>query len=202
MADERIRPFLAAQRRDVLRGLVAGRNEAVHQSVVAVVGRALRADIPKIDGKAGGLDGSASFSFGLGDAAFVPLCGAYQPGWPPINHPKGKEEKEGKESKDGKEGKEGKESKDSKEGKEGKEAKDGKEGKEGKESKDGKEGKESKDGKEDKDTSDGFKAGGDEVQDPFTRWGEQEAIPVESMNAIAQAFPALLQGAVKAGSER
>ena len=179
MSDEKIRPFLAAQRRDVLRGLLAGRNEAVHQAVIAVVSRAMNPEFTKIDGKAGGLDGSASFSFGLGgESALVPICGAYQPGWPPVHYPKGKEDKEGKEGKEGKEDKEGKESKD------------------------GKEGKESKDGKEDKDTSDGFKGGGDEISDPFNRWGEIENIPSEDMNAIAQAFPALLQRAIQAGSEQ
>jgi hypothetical protein len=197
MANEGVRPFLAAQRRDLLQNLAQGQRESVHQGIVSTVGRAFDVDKPKLDGKAGGLDGAAAASFIGDEAAFVPLCGAYQPGWPPINHPKGKEEKEGKEQKDGKESKEGKDAKDGKEGKEGKESKEGKEGKEGKESKDGKEGKEgkeSKDGKEDKDTSDGFKFGGDEAQDPFSRFGDPQELPWESFNAIAATHSERIQG--------
>ena len=77
-----------------------------------------------------------------------------------------------------------------------KEEKDGKEMKEGKEGKEGKEAKESKEGK---DTSDGFKAGGDEVQNPFTRYGDWNELPGEAFNAIARAFPEVLQAAIARG---
>jgi hypothetical protein len=202
MAQDEVRPFLAAQRHDVLRQLVADRNQAIHRLAIETVGRALNPDKPKIDGKGGALDGTiavVSDSAAFGPVG-PPFCFAY-PG-PKIEHPKGKEGKEGKEGKDSKEGKEGKESKDSKEGKEGKESKDskeGKEGKEGKDSKEGKEGKESKDGKEDKDSSDGFKTGGAEVQDPFFRFGDPERLPWTTFNIIARAHPAQLENAVARG---
>lgn len=164
MPSEQTRPFLAAQRRDVLLELIAGRNELIQANVVRLVGRALDHSTVKLDGKAGAADGVIGV-VNPGDlGAYVPICGAY-PG-PKVEHPKGKDTKEGKEQKDGKEGKEG---------------------------------KESKDGKEDKDSSDGFKTGGDEVQDPFTRFGEQVELPSEAFNAIARAFPSALQGAIARG---
>jgi hypothetical protein len=159
-----VRPFLAAQRRDVLRDLVADRNELVHRNVVTVVGRGMDRGIPKLDGKAGALDGTIAVVSGGDIAAYVPICGAY-PG-PKIEHPKGKDTKEGKEAKDGKEGKEG---------------------------------KEAKDGKEDKDSSDGFKLGGSEMMDPFSRLGEAERLPFETFNTIARSFPALLKNAIARG---
>jgi len=176
MANDDVRPFLSAQRHDVLRDLVVNRNALIQRRVVDTVTRGMNESIPKIDGKGGALDGTLAV-VSLGDiSSYVPICGAY-PG-PKIEHPKGKDTKEGKESKDGKEGKEGKESKDGKEGKEG---------------------KESKDSKEDKDHGDGFKLGGDEVQDPFSRFGEQVELPSEKFNAIARAFPTLLKTAMARG---
>jgi hypothetical protein len=115
VADEGVRPFLAGQRHDVLRDLAVTRHETTQRRVVELVGRAMNPDAPKIDGKASALDGTIAV-VSMGDiAAYVPICGAY-PG-PKVEHPKGKDTKEGKEAKDSKEGKEGKESKDSKEDK-------------------------------------------------------------------------------------
>jgi hypothetical protein len=117
-------PFLASVRHDVLRTL-ADKRHVIDRAVTERVQAGLDPEKVKLDGKGGGLDGAGSLVGIAGhpgdEVAFVPLCGAYQPGWPPINHPKGKEGKEGKEAKDGKEGK------DAKDGKEGKESKDAKE---------------------------------------------------------------------------
>jgi hypothetical protein len=182
MESNEVRPFLAAQRHDILRELAADRNDTVQQRVVEVVSRGINSSGPKLDGKAGAIDGTiAVISFG-DLAAYVPICGAY-PG-PKIEFPKSKDGKEDKEGKEGKDSKEGKEAKDSKEGKEGKEAKDSKEGKEG---------------KEDKDTSDGFKVGGSETLDPFHRFGELTDLPSETFNGIAQSFPSLLNSAIARG---
>jgi hypothetical protein len=95
--------------------LAADRNEAIHRSVIAVVSRGLNPAVPKVDGKGGAIDGTIAVVSAGDLGAYVPICGAY-PG-PKIEHPKGKDTKEGKEAKDSKEGKEGKESKDSKEDK-------------------------------------------------------------------------------------
>lgn len=172
MADEQQTPppFLASARHDVLRSL-ADRRNVIDRAVTERVQAGLDPEKVKLDGKGGGLDGAGSL-VGVArpgdEVAFVPLCGAYQPGWPPINHPKGKDTKEGKEAKDGKEGKEGKESKDGKEGKEGKESKDAKE-------------------------DESWKIGGDEATNPFTRFGEEKVLPWESFDAISKAHPARIQ---------
>jgi hypothetical protein len=163
MANDEVRPFLSAQRHDVLRELVADRNETVHRRVVSIISRAMDPAAAKIDGKSGALDGTPAVVSAGDISAYVPICGGY-PG-PKVEHPKGKDTKEGKESKEGKEGKEGKESKDS---------------------------------KEDKDTSDGFKSGGDEVSNPFSRFGEI-VLPVAAFNAIARSHPALLETAIARG---
>ena len=81
MPNDKVKPFLAGQRRDILRSLVATGNEAVHQSIIEKVSKAMKPEIPKIDGKAGGLDGSSSIGFGndvaygsknIDDVAYVP----------------------------------------------------------------------------------------------------------------------------------
>jgi hypothetical protein len=164
--DEEVRPFLAEQRHDVLVDLARRRNDVVNQHVVGIVANGMNPQKPKVDGKGGAVDGTPGV-IQLGDlGAYVPICGAY-PG-PKIEHPKGKDTKEGKESKDSKEGKEGKESKDSKEG---------------------------------KDTSDGYKVGGDEVSNPFTRLGDAgDPVPWALFNEIASAYPEALQNAIARGA--
>jgi len=160
-----VRPFLAEQRHDVLRQLAVGRSDAVHYRVAETVSKALDPATVKIDGKGGALDGTPGVLSDGDLVAYVPFCGAY-PG-PKVEHPKGKDTKEGKEQKDSKEGKEGKESKDS---------------------------------KEDKDSSDGYKTGGNEVQDPFHRLGEIRVLPWEQFNAIARAHGAAVLNAIARGS--
>jgi hypothetical protein len=114
-SDDQVRPFLSRERHDVLRELATQRGDVIHYRVAELVARAIDPETVKIDGKGGSLDGTPGVILGGGLSSYVPICGAY-PG-PKIEHPKGKDTKEGKEAKDSKEGKEGKEAKDSKEGK-------------------------------------------------------------------------------------
>jgi hypothetical protein len=178
MDDEEIRPFLAAQRHDVLHDLAGTRNQVVQRRVMEIVSRGVDPAGAKIDGKGGALDGTIAVVSAGDIAAYVPICGAY-PG-PKIEHPKGKDTKEGKEQKDGKESKEGKEQKDGKESKEGKESKDSKEDKDG--------------------AADGGKFAGDETQDPFAHLGDAVVLPWEAFNRIAQDHPVLLEQAIARGS--